>query len=194
MFEVSEIAVSKGIKSCLGLLALAKRQKKEGKTDLAQFIVNRGKKAVEEAIKTGWEIEESEEKLKRQQMSRLEILQAALEGECTCTRNCNGRWLTMAKDILDRNGITQTEFGAAVRELLDKGRGKYRNIFLKGGANRGKTFLLNPLTVIYKTFVNPASTSFAWVGAENTEIIFLNDFRWSAQVLPWQDMLLLQEG
>ena len=85
-------------------------------------------------------------------MSRLEILQAALEGDCT--HNCNGRWLTMAKDILDRNGITQTEFGAAVHELLDKGRGKYRNIFLKGGANRGKTFLLNPLTVIYKTFVN----------------------------------------
>ena len=48
--------------------------------------------------------------------------------------------------------------------------------------------------MIYKTFVNPASTSFAWVGAENAEIIFLNDFRWSAQVLPWQDMLLLLEG
>jgi len=100
----------------------------------------------------------------------------------------------MAKDILVRNGVTQTEFGAAIHELLDKGKGKCCNIFLKGGANRGKTSLLNPLTVIYKTFVNPASTSFAWVGAENTEIIFLNDFRWSAQVLPWQDMLLLLEG
>ena len=55
MFEVSEIAVSKGIKSYLGLLALAKRQKTEGKTDLAQFIVKRGKKAVEEAIKAGGE-------------------------------------------------------------------------------------------------------------------------------------------
>ena len=73
---------------------------------MAQFIVNRGKKAVEEAIKTGWEIEESEEKLKRQQMSRLEILQAPLEGEWT--HSCNGCWLTMAKDILDQNGITQS--------------------------------------------------------------------------------------
>ena len=54
MFDVSEIAVSKGIKTYLELLALAKRQKMEGKTDLAQFIVNRGKKAVEEAIRTGW--------------------------------------------------------------------------------------------------------------------------------------------
>lgn len=40
MFEVSEIAVSKGIKTYLELLALAERQKAERKTDLAQFIVN----------------------------------------------------------------------------------------------------------------------------------------------------------
>lgn len=40
MFEVSEIAVSKGIKTNLELLALAERQKAERKTDLAQFIVN----------------------------------------------------------------------------------------------------------------------------------------------------------
>ena len=65
---------------------------------------------------------------------------------------------------------------------------------MKGGANRGKTFLLNPLTVINKAFVNLASTTFAWVGAESAEVIFLNDFRWTAQVLPWQDMLFLLEG
>lgn len=192
MFEVSELAVSKGIKNYLQLLALAKRQKTEGKKDLAEFIVNRGKKAVEEALKLGWEIEESEEKLRRQQMSRMEILENALAGDCT--ENCGGRWLNMALDILRRNQIERTHFSTAVRDLLKNGRGKYRNIFLKGGANRGKTFLLNPLTVIYKAFVNPASTTFAWVGAESAEVIFLNDFRWTSQVLPWQDMLLLLEG
>ena len=30
--------------------------------------------------------------------------------------------------------------------------------------------------------------------AESAEIIFKNDFRWSPQVLPWHDMLLLLEG
>ena len=192
MFDVSEIAVSKGIKTYLELLALAKRQKMEGKTDLAQFIVNRGKKAVEEAIRTGWEIEKSEETLRRQRMSRMEILQEAFEGNCA--ENCDGRWLHIALNILQRNCIARDDFSAALRELLEKGRGKYRNIFLKGPANCGKTFLLNPLTVIYRTFLNPASTTFAWVGAELAEIIFLNDFRWSAQVLPWQGMLLLLEG
>ena len=53
MFVVSELAFSKGIKDYLQLLALAKRQKTEGKTDLAEFIIYRGKNAVDEALKLG---------------------------------------------------------------------------------------------------------------------------------------------
>ena len=63
-----------------------------------------------------------------------------------------------------------------------------------GAANCGKTFLLNPLNVIYNTFSNPACTSFAWVGAEKAEVLFLNDFRWSSSVIQWHDFLLLLEG
>ena len=86
------------------------------------------------------------------------------------------------------------DFVKAVRILLDKGRGKYRNEYLKGPCNCAKTFLLHPLNTIYKTFSNPASTTFAWVGAEQSEVVFLNDFRWSAQIIPWHDFLMLLEG
>lgn len=127
MFEVSEIAVSKGIQTYTELLALAQRQKREGKIDLAEFIVNRGRKTVEEAISTGWEMEKSEETLRRERMSRMDILQEALAGNCT--ENCNGRWLHIALDILQRNGIARDDFCSAIRELSQKGRGKYRNIF-----------------------------------------------------------------
>ena len=96
--------------------------------------------------------------------------------------------------MLKNNGITQESFAKAVKELLHKGRGKYRNIMLIGPANCGKTFLLNPLNKIYKTFTNPASTSFAWVGAEEAEVLFLNDFRWSQQIIAWHDLLLMLEG
>ena len=75
-----------------------------------------------------------------------------------------------------------------------KGEGSIAIFSLKAQPIVGKTFLLNPLTIIYKTFLNPASTTLAWVGTESAEIIFVNDFRWSAQVLPWQDLLLLLEG
>ena len=60
--------------------------------------------------------------------------------------------------------------------------------------NMGKTFLLKPLTLIYNCFFNPTFTTFAWVGAEEAKIIFLNDFRWSEKLIPWSDLLNLLKG
>ena len=85
---------------------------------------------------------------------------------------CLGKWLVMAIDILTRNGIDVMAFAGAVCVLLQKGRGKYRNIYLKGPANCGKIFMLNQLNHIYSTFGNPATTTFAWVGAEDADVIF----------------------
>ena len=71
IYEVSQVAGQKGIKSRLELLSLANQQKKEGKTDLAKFIANRGYKAVEEALWVGWEMEEAPAKLERNQKTRM---------------------------------------------------------------------------------------------------------------------------
>ena len=57
IFDVSEIAMQKGINTYTELLALANEQKQEGKMDLAEFILNREPKAVAEALSTGWEME-----------------------------------------------------------------------------------------------------------------------------------------
>ena len=65
---------------------------------------------------------------------------------------------------------------------------------ITGNANCGKTFLLNQLNLIFNTFCNPASGSFAWFGVQNAECILLNDFRWSPQVIPCHDLLLILEG
>ena len=35
---------------------------------------------------------------------------------------------------------------------------------------------------------------FAQVGVENAECILSNDFRWSAPIIPWHDLLLMLEG
>ena len=101
--------------------------------------------------------------------------------------------LTMAQDIVFY-GIPETQFCEAVKCLLIKGQGKYLNISIKGLANCGKTFIMDPLNSICSTFANPATTTFAWVGAQNAEIMFLNDFCWSEKVIHWHDLLLLLEG
>ena len=74
VFEVSQIAVKKGIKKCLQLVALASQQKREGKTDLAKFIANRGAKAVEEALSVGWEMEKAELDLARSKLSLVDLI------------------------------------------------------------------------------------------------------------------------
>ena len=85
-------------------------------------------------------------------------------------------------------------FGSAEKDLLTKGRGKFRNVLLVGCADSGKAFLLNPLRKLFKTFVNPAIDKYAWVGVAENEVVYLNDFRWSSALITRKDLLLLLEG
>ena len=57
-FELSEIIVTKEIKTRTQLLAYANNQKCQGKNDIAEFIVNRGPRVVSEVLTTAWEIAE----------------------------------------------------------------------------------------------------------------------------------------
>ena len=152
-------------------------QKAEGKTDLTEFVFNRRNKVVEEVIATSWEMENASDVIERSKLTRLELLEKSLEEPCV--DQCNGQWLQCANQILRWNDVSREAFSQAVKDLLEKGRGKFRNILFKVPANTGKTFLLNPLNVVYWSFSNPATSTFAWVGAEKAKVIniFLNDFR-----------------
>ena len=56
--------------------------------------------------------------------------------------------------------------------------------------------MLKPLKSIFgdKVFDNPANNKYAWVGADKAEMILLQDFRFSKEVIAWKDLLLLVEG
>ena len=120
----------------------------------------------------------------------MEILSEALNSPCECER----QWLTCALQLLERNNIDCEELSFAVKELLQKGRGKGRNILLTGPTTYGKTLLFSPLTKIVNAFYSPATGTSAWVGVEDKEIILLNDFRWERSLITWTDILLLLEG
>ena len=147
-------------------MALANSQRREGKTNLAEFVLNRGTKMVNEVISNTWEMIKADETLR----SRIDI-----RTECTC--EADGEWEACALEILHNNDLPPQQFSMCVKKALAKGRGKYRNVMLAGPANCGKTFLFNLPNKIYHTFTNPASTSFTWVGAENSKVIFFNDFQ-----------------
>lgn len=106
---------------------------------------------------------------------------------------CEGKWFTFALEVLQQNRICRETFTAAIRDLLHQGRSKFLDMIC-GLANLAKTFMLNPLNSVYTTFCNPAYTLFAWVGAEDAKCIFLNDIRWSSQLIPWHAFLLMLGG
>ena len=74
--------------------------------------------------------------------------------------------------MLQNNDIEEHTFGSAIMTALEKRRGKYRNIMIIGPANCVKTFLLKPLSVIYNTFCNPSTSSFAWVSVQDKNVFF----------------------
>ncbi|CAB4026296.1 Hypothetical predicted protein, partial [Paramuricea clavata] len=151
-------------------MALAAKWQEEGKTDLGEFVANRGPKIVNEAIETARELNEAQERLKRANKTRIELLEESAAS--ACADGCQGEWLSAAKEILVLSGIGIQDFSSALHDALKRGRGKYRNVYIYGPANCGKTFLLSPLKKIFKCFMNPASGTFAWLGIENAESFF----------------------
>ena len=102
--------------------------------------------------------------------------------------------------ILDCNGIPIDEFSESMWEdLMKNGRGKYRNIMLVGPTNCGKTFFVDPIIMLLdNVFANAPSSLFSWLGVENPDAVFLNDFRWAPPkhggCIELDDFLQLLEG
>ena len=190
--DVSDVILERNIKTITELHAYAQEQREQGKTDLVHFILSKQPKAVHDLINTTWLMKTAKETLDRAKKSRTDLLGEASKRQCVA--GCNGAWLECANEILSNNSVDKGKFVEAVVRLLTKGRGKHRNLLIVGPANCGKTFILKPLTVLFRTFENPATGTFAWVGVEDAECIFVNDFRWSPTLIPWHDLLLMLEG
>ena len=121
--------------------------------------------------------------------TRIQVISETLNSDCVET--CREKyWLKCAKKILRNNKINQYFFASAMRNALIKGTQK-NNILIVGPTNCGKSFLLNPLELIFNAFVNPATTKYSWTNLENKEVAFLNDFRWSPGSIAWSNFLLL---
>ena len=185
--EVADFLLTHKIRTSKQLFAVANEQKNEGKKELANFVLSRSSKCLNELIENAWQMQSAEYEIQRAKKSRIELLRECGDGDCV--EGCNGLWLKCAFEVLNNNYVHPIGFAAAVRNLLINGRGKFRNIMIIGPANCGKTFMLAPLQIVYNTFSNPANDKYAWIGVEKSEVIFLNDFRWSNELISWSAFL-----
>lgn len=92
---MSQIITEKDIKTVRELQSLAYEQKKQRKTDLAEFLINRSPRIVGDIVNTSWEIEEASEKLERARKTRMQLLEEASSNDCVA--GCNSEWLVCAK-------------------------------------------------------------------------------------------------
>lgn len=190
--ELCDFIIKHKIRSEKELYAIANQRRADGEPDLAEYVTKYPKK-LNENIASAWKLHDSVNEVKRQSMPRMErVKAAAIE---PCVTNCNGEWYGCATQVLRKNNIHPIVFASALRKLLVEGRGKYRNILITGPADCGKTFILSPITKIFPgTLVSPSSTKYAWIGADEAEIIFLNDYRYNRDQIEWDDLLRLLEG
>ena len=184
-----------------GLLRLAKTWEKNGRHDLKTYYQKTSDTKIGEATSKSIKWRKFEHNEKRRSLSRLTILTDSLDSPCATDPDnglkCNKRWLPAALEILRSNGISREYFSRVVKNALQYGRGKGNNVMIIGATNRGKTFLLMPLTLIYQTFMCPAQGIYNWTQALKKELVFLNDIRYEREgekrVMPWGQFLNLLE-
>ena len=184
--------MANNIKTEEELMAKAQEQFAEGKKDLRHFILGKPPKPLQDLITTTWKMEKTATNTKRQQKQRMKIIRETLQQECV--EECFVNWCRRALEVLQWGNVESVAFASAMRELLTKGRGKFRNILIVKPANCGKTFLLSPLQKTFNTFSNPANDKDAWLGAEKAEIIFSKDLRCSQEIIASKELLILLDG
>lgn len=81
-----------------------------------------------------------------------------MSGECI--EGFEGRWLTSAEQLLQHHEIEKRSFCNAIYSALEKGRGKFSNVYIHGPSNCGKLFIVSPLKLVYQAFSNPTTGSF----------------------------------
>ena len=129
--------------------------------------------------------------LRRQQLGRIGLLREAAQLDCCCTPT--SQWETLARETLQSNGLNGP-FQRAVFTALAHGRGKLRNVFLMGPTTCGKSFLIKPLSQIFKVYKIPDDGSHKLENVLDAELLYLNEFTWSEKWLSWAFMKSLFEG
>lgn len=190
--DVAALMVKENITGENELMRLAYQRNQSGEGDLHNFILNKSPKALSDLVATTWKMQNAQSTLLRQNKERMEIIREYAAS--SCISGCDEKWYKSAKQVLANNNINLYYFACAMRQALTKGRQKNTNILIVGPTNCGKSFLLNPLELVFKAFINPATSKYAWIGLDECEIAFLNDFRWSSEIISWSDFLLLLEG
>ena len=191
--DVIKLVVDKKVGSYEHLQGMGEVRRRLGEWDLFNYLAIHTKIKIEEMIQRVWSTMQAPEKLSAVDLPRIAVVTNAKSGDCVA--NCEGNWRRMAEEIVSQNPLVD---GKRLKQQMlaniDMGRCKGSTLFFVGPQDAGKSFLLLPIEVMFKTFSNPTRGTYNWVGVEDAECIFLNDFRWDKNLIAWDDLLRLLAG
>ena len=185
--EVSKFIAKKNIHRAIDLYAEAEKRKKESQTDLAAFVLLGTEKSLNDLIESTCEIQNAKATLERDKTSRMQPLEIVRLS--SCVDGCVMEFYICSRNILQKNGVNPYAYAETIRDLLMHERGKFRYVMITFPSNCGKNLMLKPLEIICNAFSNPANDKHPWVGADNEEMIILEGFRWSSELICWKDVL-----
>ena len=151
------------------------------------------KQVREELIVDAWYFENTRQMIKDNNVDRIGKIQQHPTGQ----RICEGMWLSKV-EVLVQNNLQYENFASAIKNALILGCRK-ETFFCMVQLTAAKHFLLKLVCkILPNNFLNPASSTFGWMGVENSNLIFLNNLR---QKCPgskhgnneWQDLLNMLE-
>ncbi len=146
-------------------------------------------------IDQAWAIADAASVVAEEKLSRMDKVRRAAYAVGGCV--CGGRYEGAADEVLALQGITPQSYCSAVVAALERGRRKETNIYVWGGLpNCGKTFLVQPLALIFKEtcFENPEAGAFPFTDLPGSDIVIWQDWRYTPGILKWERMLQWWEG
>ena len=150
--DASEFMVENNITCESELFAIVDEQKKAEKKDLADFVLSRSTKALSDLLENTRKMESASKNVFRSEQTCMEKTHE--DSHESCADSCSAEWLNCALEVLHENNIyPPSYFSAAVRKLLQMGRGNSRNII--GRENCAKTLLLIPLELLIQFVHHP---------------------------------------
>lgn len=187
--EFAHAIVALKLRDIDAILAHVRAEDRAGRTDLYAFAI--GCRDLPGTVGRIWRAEDAPALLERKQIGRVEILHRTTRLDCVC----NKKWWPAAEEIFRRNLLVSPPFRMKLVEALQKGVCKGNIVMVIGESDCAKSFLLEPLSLIYATFNKPGkNTSFPLEKLPQYELVLWNEFTFDKSLMSWEDLLNWMDG
>ena len=143
-----------------------------------------------------WEWETVDDIVAHTARSRVELLELAAAAPCVC----GGSWKDFVLSSFKDNDINVAELCKDVYNAMEKGRSEDVPVIVLAGSTggEGKSVFFKPLLNVFKiadmVFVRPAKGQFHFIQLPDAKVVFLDEWRFDSEILPWALQCLWYDG